>query len=187
MICSAINPTISLRDTIPSEAKSWRNQPEIRKWCRQFSLITDKDHENWLKSLETDKSIKMFGIFYNSDSASMASQYVGVCGLTSINRVNQTAEFSLYIAPGHQKKGYGERALLLLLMHGFDDQNLNRIWGESFDGNPAQNMFQRLGMKKEGTLRESYFRSGKFIDSHIWAMTRKEFNEVYHDRSSHGV
>lgn len=101
---------------------------------------------------------------------------VGVCGLTSIDKINQKAEFSLYIAPDMQHKGFGRAALALLLHHGFNDFNLNRIWGESFDGNPAQKMFARMGMQKEGTLRESYFRGGKFIDSHIWAITRSQFN-----------
>jgi hypothetical protein len=121
---------------------------------------------------KTDPSIKMFAI-ESSENA------VGVCGLTSIDRVNQKAEFSLYIAPKYQRRGYARSALTLLLMHGFWDQNLNRIWGETFQDNPARKMFQSVGMHWEGMFDDAYYRSGKFIYSQIWAMTKKEFNKKY--------
>ena len=127
----------------------------------------------WLANIEVDKSIKMFGIYKEGEQA------VGVCGLTSINHINRTAEFSLYIAPEHQQQGYGKEALETLLAHGFWAFNLNRIWGETFDENPAAEMFINLGMLPEGVLRESYYRDGKYIDSTIYSILAKEFNNMY--------
>lgn len=161
--------SVGLDSEIPIDARIWRNDPSVFKWCRQYSLITQSDHDAWLERLKSDHSIKMFSIVTTS------SQPVGVCGLTSIDKHNQTAEFSLYIAPKEQSKGYGKDALWSLLNHGFFDLNLNRIWGETFDGNPALDMFIDLGMKEEGTLRASYFRSGKYINSKIVSMLRDEF------------
>jgi RimJ/RimL family protein N-acetyltransferase len=100
---------------------------------------------------------------------------IGVAGLTSIDRHNRSAEFSLYIAPEHQKKAYGAKALELLLYHGFEDMGLNRIWGEVFAGNPAMHMFQKLGFKAEGCLRDTYWKHGEFIDSHMISMLAREF------------
>jgi len=171
---------VGLTADIPPTVREWRNNIEIRRWCRQNSVISAIEQENWLKNLHTNPTIKMFGI------KSLDNTLVGVCGLTSIDRVNQKAEFSLYIGPEHHGEGYGSHALYLLLQHGFDDQNLNRIWGESFEGNPAQNLFSKSGMRLEGTFKQSYFREGKFIDSMIWAMTREEFNERYSRRYGNG-
>lgn len=171
-------PLVSLGPDIPKQAREWRNTPEIRKWCRQYSLISEDNQSDWLNDLIDDRSIKMFSI-------DVEGRPVGVCGLTSIDRVNQRAEFSMYIAPKEQRKGYGKKALILLMMHGFNDQNLNRIWGESFDGNPAMILFKELGFGYEGRQKEAYFREGKFIDSHIVAITRSEFNELYSNRSCH--
>lgn len=98
----------------------------------------------------------------------------GVCGLTSIDRVNQRAEFSLYIAPGDQGQGVGEKALKTLCKHGFNNLNLNSIWGESYVGNPAIHMFEKIGFKPEGKRRQHYFRDGKFIDAHIFSLLRSE-------------
>jgi len=100
---------------------------------------------------------------------------VGVCGLTSIDKHNQSAEFSLYIRPDRHRMGYGADALRLLLRHAFFDLNLNRIWGETYEGNPALAMFEKVGMKQEGRLRQTYFREGRFIDSIIVSMLRTEW------------
>lgn len=183
---------VALSADIPFKAREWRNDKRIRQWCRQYSLIDDRSQHLWEAKITTDPTIKMFGVELVTESrpehykvsntvplvmrVEASHSYIGVCGLTSINRVNQSAEFSLYIAPWAQGKGYGKEALSLLLEHGFKDHNLNRIWGEVFDGNPARLMFEELGMKHEGTLRQSYFRVGKFIDSHIVGILRGEFH-----------
>lgn len=178
---------VALSPDIPPKAREWRNDIRIRRWCRQYSLIDDRSQHLWEAKITTDPTIKMFGVELLPEPPSpnvltvgttsfYGVTYLGVCGLTSINRVNQSAEFSLYIAPWAQGKGYGKEALSLLLEHGFKDHNLNRIWGEVFDGNPALRMFSDMGMRHEGTLRQSYFREGKFIDSHIVGILRSEFN-----------
>jgi len=162
---------VQLTADVPDSARSWRNDPAVSKWCRQYTLIDELSHDKWLVSLPGNPTIKMYGIAM-ADNTRIA---VGVCGLTSINRVNQSAEFSCYIAKQYQAKGYGRDALRTLLWHGFNHHNLNRIWGETFDGNPALKMFEAIGMQREGTLRQSYFRDGKFIDSHIVSILRGEF------------
>jgi len=159
---------VSLYADIPIEARAWRNNYEIRKWCRQHTLITQEQHDSWHHTIQEHPSIKMFGVVAKGE-------YVGVAGLTSICEVNRNAEFSLYIVPKQQKKGYGKKALIALLRHGFDNFNLNRIWGETFAHNPAHTMFLELGLKDEGTFRQSYFREGKYINSHIVAVLREEF------------
>ena len=163
---------VYLSSEIPIDARGWRNERCVWEWCRQNTLISEAAHQRWLERIETDPTIKMFGI-HNE-----ILEHIGVCGLTSIDRVNQTAEFSLYIAPHEWKKGYGKDALKTLITHGFNDLNLNRIWGETYDGNPALKMFLSLGMKHEGTSRQAYFRNGRFIDCHRVAVLRSEWNET---------
>lgn len=153
------------------KAFAWRNDFAIWRWCRQNDLITEKKHKEWFDRISVDSSIKMYAIV---DGPKMC----GVCGLTDIDRVNQRAEFSLYIGPEYQGNGFGEAALKTLLSHGFLNQNLNVIWGETFEGNPAYNMFTRIGLRDEGKRRQFYFRHGSFIDAYLVSMTRAEFMEA---------
>lgn len=161
--------SVQLVADIPRQAREWRNNAAINKWCRQFTLIDEMGQAEWEVRTRKDESIKMYGV-QNRENID-----VGVCGLTSIDRVNQKAEFSLYIAPAYQGAGYGKDALVTLLHHGFYAHNLNRVWGEVFADNPAMKMFEAVGLKLEGIQRQSYFRDGKFIDSLIVSVLRSEF------------
>jgi RimJ/RimL family protein N-acetyltransferase len=138
----------------------WRNLYDIRKWCRQRSLISNFDQQNWFLSMSKDPHIEMFIIHKGQDE-------VGVCGLTDIDKWNNRAEFSLYIGTEFQRMGYAKAALKTLLLHGFKNLGLNIVWGETFTGNPAYQMFLDLGMKHEGSRRDFYFKDGKFIDAHL--------------------
>ena len=98
-----------------------------------------------------------------------------MCGLTSIDYINSRAEFSLYIGHSYQRQGFAKDALKALLEVAFNEVNLNGVWGETFEGNHALNLFEKLGMKKEGTRRQFYFKGGKYIDAHLVSITREEW------------
>ncbi len=163
----ALNSNWTANETI-----KWRNNYKIWKWCRQNDELIYDNHLEWFDKIRKDPTIKMYSIL------DLDETYVGVCGLTDIDRVNQRAEFSLYIAPDFQRSGYATSALRTLLSHGFMNQNLNVIWGETFEGNPAYDLFLKIGMKHEGTRRQFYFKEGKHIDAHLISMTRSEFMEA---------
>jgi RimJ/RimL family protein N-acetyltransferase len=173
---------VHLTADIPELARKWRNQREVWRWCRQNTLISSSDQERWNQRIATDPTIKMFGIeIYKNINSTSDDLKVGVCGFTSISMGNRNAEFSLYIAPQFQGNGYGKDALKALLTHGFIDFGFKRIWGEVFDGNPAKKIFESLGMVHEGTLRKSYWKDGRFIDSHIVSMLNSEFVTIQCD------
>jgi ribosomal-protein-alanine N-acetyltransferase len=109
---------------------------------------------------------------------------VGVCGLTDIDLVNRRAEFSLYIAPHMHRQGLGTVALKLLLGRGFDDLGLNVIWGETFKGNPALDMFRRVGMDIEGWRRDFYYKEGEFLDAALVSITREDWDGLSDDTYS---
>lgn len=164
---------IFLSTDIPKESRAWRNDPTIWKWCRQYKLISEAEQFVWVSSLSSTPSVYMLGIY--DPYIGVRDIPVGVCGLTSIDRHNQSAEFSIYIAPDHQGNGYAEDALKVLLRHAFSDWNLNRVWGEVYSGNPALENFERVGFRREGILRQAYFRDGKFIDCHRIGILREDF------------
>lgn len=142
--------------------RSWRNNDKIRNWCRQVGWISEIDQEAWYKRQNDDPTIKMFVI---EDKGAR-----GVCGLTDIDLINRRAEFSLYIGPEAQGRGFAKEALRQLFDFGFKELGLHVIWGETFDGNPASKLFEKIGMKKEGTRRGFYFKNGKHIDAHLYSI-----------------
>lgn len=167
----SLHPNVSLGPVtfaVKDKALAWRNDSRVYRWCRQYEPITQEHHEAYWRKVESDPSTKMFGIFCDKES-------VGVCGLTSIDWVNRRAEFSLYIDPKRQGQGLGEEALRLLCSHGFYTLNLNMIWGEAFENNPAIHIFKKIGFKEEGRRREFYFRDGEYIDAILFSLLRGEY------------
>ncbi len=160
--------------------RGWRNDYAIWQFTRQNDLISDVEQADWFKVQDADPTVKMYRIQL-SDCGDKASM-VGVCGFTSIDYRNSKAEFSLYIAPGCQRKGLGRKALSLLLAHGFENHGFNLIYGEAVDGNPASRIFESLGLKWEGTRRDFYFKGGRRLDAHLYSILREEW--LTHGRSA---
>lgn len=164
---------------VPAETlRDWRNEPEIYKWCRQYEPLEKWDHKRWVDSMQAGKpDVRMYSVW-------SAGSPLGVCGLTSIDWVNSRAEFSLYIIPEKQKNGFGRMALKTLCHHAFNALNLNSVWGESFFGNNAVNMFQSIGFKLDGARRAHYYRDGGWLDAYLFSLLKKEFENGCFDSDS---
>lgn len=161
--------------------KVWRNDYEVRRWTRQFDLISETDQERWFEKQSLDPTIQMYTVVDDHGGV------IGVCGFTGIDLVNRHAEFSLYIAPGARRKGHGKQALQTLLSHGFNVYGLQVIWGETFAHNPAAKMFTAIGCQLEGIRRSFYFREGRFVDAHLYSMLATEWktHEAFKDAREH--
>jgi RimJ/RimL family protein N-acetyltransferase len=148
--------------------RAWRNDPRVWSWCRQYKPISDFEQSRWFENQSKDPSIQMYAVLADDKIA-------GVCGFTSIDLINRRAEFSLYICPDMTQQHFGTKALKLLFSHGFKQWGFNSIWGETFDGNPAVKLFESLGMTKEGSRRQFYFRNGAFLDAHLYSVLASEW------------
>lgn len=145
----------------------WRNDPRIMKWTRQHMPLHMEDHIEWYEWQRKDTKTEMFAV----DADGLA----GVAGLTDIDMVNRRAEFSLYIDPDQHGKGLGESSLRGLLRYGFRNINLNSIWGEAFEKNPAMYLFRKVGMTQTGFRRSFYYRNGRYLNAHMFGILKSEF------------
>lgn len=147
-----------------------RNNPDTMIYTRQFLPLHWEDHLEWFQKQRIDPKIEMFAI------RDAINELIGVCGLTSIDYINSKAEFSLYIFSGYRRLGYGTNCLEELMKIGFDKMNINMIWGETFEGNPAEMIFKKCHFKYTGMLPQSYYRDGEYINSHFYAITKQTYN-----------
>lgn len=161
-------------------ARGWRNDYRVWRWCRQRNPISDFEQARWFDAQSKDPTIQMFKIMASGDGKSNA---VGVCGFTSIDWPNRRAEFSLYVDARLQGQGFGRGALHCLLTQGFDNLGFHVIWGETFEGNPAEHLFAKMGFVKEGTRRDFYFKEGKFMDAHLYSIKETEWRAHLSDSS----
>lgn len=195
LLCLNMSRPIVFLDVVPYEsAFHWRNDPQIYTWCRQHTIRSMGQHQEYWAKVDSEHSSQFYGIYVAKQKNNIFP--VGVCGFTGINWISRVAEFSLYISVKHQRQGYAKEAIKDLFSRGFYEFGLNRIWGETFEGNPALTLFESIGMKQEGKLRHHYFKNGKLIDAHIMGILREEWdaghstcylNHVLYNPSRHSV
>lgn len=173
------NCNIKLDWHIPQSAIEWRNDPLIFKTCRQYTLLDNKSHDRWLENINSPDK-KMFSIFLQLNHDGIyVNEYIGVCGLTNINYQSRHAEISLYIIPKYQGNGYAKETLYTLCKHGFEDFNLNKIWGECFNNNlKSLLLFKKLGFVASSGHIQHYFRNGTYIDTTFMTLLQKDWKNV---------
>ncbi|MGP8299879.1 GNAT family N-acetyltransferase [Streptomyces inhibens] len=78
--------------------------------------------------------------------------------------------------PDHAGHGYATEASRALLKVGFEELQLHRIQAELDGRNTASaNLLERLGMRREGHLRENEFLDGEWTDEVVYAMLAREW------------
>lgn len=102
---------------------------------------------------------------------------VGLTGLLSIDRKNSKAEYYIMIGC-HEYKGRGiaSKATELILKYGFYKLGLNKIYLYTEIGNiAAQKLFEKIGFKKEGLLKNDLICNGRKIDRFVYALLAEEY------------
>lgn len=84
------------------------------------------------------------------------------------------------IAISEKGKGYGKESMIGLFEYVFKNLDMNRFWLDVYpDHKVGINLYEGLGMKKEGVLRQIYKDPDRgYLDQVIYAMLREEYNDM---------
>lgn len=156
--------------------RDWRNISSFRKNFREVRELSLTDQEKWFESLQASKHINfMFTIVKTVDN-----EPIGACGLLYINWIIRSADFSFYIGEDESyidEKGFAHEAASLLIKYGFENLNLNKIWMElyEFDHRKLEFFKDQFQFKEDGHLRENCFEEGRYWNSFIISLLKKEW------------
>jgi ribosomal-protein-alanine N-acetyltransferase len=102
-------------------------------------------------------------------------QLIGVVSLTKIDLEHQQAELGYWIGTDWWGKGYATEAARAVVRFGFDVIGLNRIYAHHMARNPASGrVLERVGMRREGVLRQRVRKWGRFEDVVVYAVLRDD-------------
>lgn len=78
--------------------------------------------------------------------------------------------------PDHWGQGYMTEAARAMVVHGFGDLGLHRIWADCDPRNPGSwRVLEKIGMRREGHLLENAWVKGEWVDSLIYAILDREW------------
>lgn len=106
------------------------------------------------------------------------TQPLGIVSLTGIDPVHRNAEFHILIGDTSARgQGSGSEATAVMLRHAFHDLNLHRVYLFVLTTNlSAIRVYEKVGFRREGTLREAVFKNGSYQDLFLMGLLRSEWS-----------
>lgn len=80
------------------------------------------------------------------------------------------------IAISYKGIGYGKEVMNALLKYAFEEMNTNRFWLDVYPDNYIGiNLYESLGMHRDGVLRQNYKSERGYLDQIIYSMLKSEY------------
>lgn len=147
----------------------------------EFDVFKSKaETEQYLKKLinrtkVTDDDIQAMYWFVRRKTD---NNLLGTAALVNINHNRKSVEMGYGIDPNHWGKGYVLLLQNALMKYTFESMGLNRLYGITMVNNERTiSSINAAGFKKEGILRDYYFKDNKFIDGFKYSILKREYFE----------
>ncbi|MDQ1035994.1 ribosomal-protein-serine acetyltransferase [Streptomyces sp. V3I8] len=96
-----------------------------------------------------------------------------------------TCEVGCWLEPAAAGRGLITRAIRVLIDWAVDERGMHRVeWHAATANEPSLNVARRLGMSREGVLRESWSHRGVRQDTEIWSVLAPEWRAMRHTQES---
>jgi len=157
-------------------SSKWMNDPEVRHYRRNAWPITLEEAKKWFEpsSGQGMKDFVVFTIYHKKDK-----KPIGDVGLNRINWLNRNA--NIFWTIGEKEywgRGIAVEASKLLIKYGFTELNLHKIYAGIFTPNSRSlRAAEKIGFKKEAVLKEDLYVDGKYIDTHVFTLLKKDWME----------
>ena len=154
---------------------AWLNDPEVRQNLLNFLPLSLAEEERWFEDVLKQPATERPMTIEIRDGENWKP--VGNCGFIHINWRCRVGELGIFIGEKSLlNQGYGTEAIRLLLRHGFNTLNLNRIFLYVFDTNPRGiRAYEKAGFVHEGRLRQAEYQDGKYIDMLVMSVLASEW------------
>ena len=89
-----------------------------------------------------------------------------------------TFMYGLFVAREHRRRGYAAEAVLLVLKYYFAELRYQKCTVSVHANNEASiALHEKLGFRREGTLRRTVYTGARYFDSHFYGLTREEWEQ----------
>ncbi|UCB43519.1 MAG: GNAT family N-acetyltransferase [Dehalococcoidales bacterium] len=103
------------------------------------------------------------------------NKLIGSCSILVRSESNKEAEMGYILNRSYWNHGYITEAAKRLLRFGFEQLGLHRIYATCDPANVASfKVMEKIGMKREGLLRQHKLQKGKWRDSFLYSILEQE-------------
>ena len=148
----------------------WFNKPEV---LGEYNPLHQGSRTDIEKMLETPNELKPF-IIEKKDGSKIG----WIMHFNFLNTYMNMLELAYGLVPSERGKGYSSEAAQLMVDYLFLSKDITRIIATTHTKNVAsQKALEKIGFKREGTMRKCYFNRGEWTDMFIFSILREEWKE----------
>lgn len=104
------------------------------------------------------------------------NRLIGNCGIRVNDSQLREANIGYELNPQYWGQGYATEAAQAILKFGFEELKMHRIWSWCVAENIASfRILEKIGMHREGHLREKELIKGRWYDNFIYAILENEW------------
>lgn len=178
MLTIDVDSEIKLRIREDSDATEFfnvinNNRKYLSQWLSWVDKFTDIDSTRGSISeaiigYENNKFYR-FGISYNNE-------LVGIIELQTLDFKNKKAGIGYWLIEKATGKGIMIRSVKALINYAFSELNFNRIsLTVATENYPSIKVCEKLGLVKEGILRQNEWLNDQFVDHYIYSILKSEW------------
>ncbi|MEU6930393.1 GNAT family protein [Streptomyces sp. NPDC046385] len=136
-------------------------------------VVTDLDSARRYLQGYADKTARDAGRLYG---IRVDGELVGGVMFRIFDTESGMAEAGCWVEPGYAGRGLVTRACRAILDWAIEQRGIHRVeWHVSSENAPSIAVARRLGMSRDGVLRESYPYRGKRADMEVWSVLAHEW------------
>ncbi len=155
----------------------WVNDPEVTKGLTLYLPMGLWEEEVWFESLGKRPPAERPMVVEIREGE--AWRAIGNCGYHNIDTVSRSGEVGIMLGDKSVwNQGYGTETMRLLVKHGFETLNLNRVQLYVYDDNIwAIRTYEKVGFVHEGRRRQAEYKDGKYKDVLVMSILRDEWEQ----------
>ena len=164
------------RDDLPL-FMAWINDPVVTEGLTIYLPMGLWEEEEWFDGLAKRPQAERPMVVEIPDGDGWRA--IGNVSLFNIDNVAHSAEVGIMLGDKSiWNQGYGTEVMRLLLKHGFETLNLNRIQLYVYEKNIwAIRAYEKVGFVHEGRRREAHYKNGKYEDILTMSVLRSEWKK----------
>jgi len=171
---------LQVRDLVPGDVHSmhaYASNPDVARYLF-WGPNTYEETQGSLNSFIAAQNDEPRLIYEMGIVLAASDQLVGALCLYLGNcEMRNDAEVGFVLHPDYWGRGVVSEAAAVLVRAGFDQLGLHRIWATCDTRNVASvRVLEKLGMRREATLKESRRVNGEWINEHCYAVLASEFS-----------
>lgn len=155
---------------------------EVARLCNNYNIYKDTlylpypysidDALSWIKNhLDNFNNNKYFE-FAITDKAT--GKLYGAIALSNHQKF-KNGELAYWVGEEYWGNGYATEAAKAILEFAFDEKQYHKVFARYFHSNPASGkVIEKIGMKKEGILRDHVIKENEYIDLVYYGILKNE-------------